>query len=126
PSKAFSQQKEQFEKLNLDSKRKSQVIKVLNQMSIEIANILTLETLDDFEKDRRLVYNYLLATISGVLKKDASNTTRVAIFVEDKQGNLKIQEGIGFSSEGQKHLRLDIHDSVAGHTYKSGEPYISG
>ncbi len=126
PDKAFSQLNEQFNKLNADSKQKTQVIKVLHRLSVEITNLLNSETSEEYLISKRSVYLYLLSTIASVLTKEKGNSHRVAVLVDNHDGFLRIHEGVGYSPGGFKNFRVAIDDSAAGSTFKTGEPYFSG
>ncbi len=112
--------------LNEDAKQKTQVIKTLNQVSLEIANVMCSESQEEYQSNKKAVFDFILYSIGSVLTKQKSNNHRVAIFTNNGDGNLKIYEGFGFSSEGKRELRLNIDNSSAGHTYRTAEPYISG
>lgn len=116
-----------FDELNEDSKQKTAVIKLLNQVNEEISRVNVHTTYyEDFLHRKSLIYRYILHSIGSVMTKQKSNTHRVAVFIDNKDGYLKIHEGSGYSPAGLENLRLDIRTTVAGHTYTSGEKFKSG
>ncbi|MNO45388.1 GAF domain protein [compost metagenome] len=127
PNDIIKQQKESFEKLNTDDLQKTQILKILNSINVEIAEALQCESIEEFESTKQHLYNLLLYSTATVLTKTKSNSHRIAIFMKDGDTNqLKIHEGQGYSNEGKTHLRLDVNNSAAGKVFTSGEPYISG
>jgi len=126
PNRIVQEQNEMIRNLNEDSKQKSHVLKILNQMILETINVSVSKSYDEFLQNRKAVYEYILHSIGVVLTKNKSNSHRVAIFVDNKDGYLKIHEGLGYSSEGRKHLRLKIDDSAAGYVFRTGSIYNSG
>ncbi|WP_400162818.1 GAF domain-containing protein [Brevibacillus sp. TJ4] len=124
PNETVEQLKRDFESLNQDDKQKTQILKLLNQLTVEIANVICNATNEEFLEIRKSIYEYLLPGIGIVLTKQKGNNHRVAIFVQDGD-TLRIHQGIGYSSEGKRHLRLAM-DSSAGYTFTTGEIYFSG
>jgi transcriptional regulator with GAF, ATPase, and Fis domain len=127
PNRIVEQQKTAFDNLNEDAKQKAQVIKILNQVAIETARVLNSDTGEEYIRNKKSVYDYILYSIGVVITKQKSNNHRVAIFVKDTGGqHLLVHEGVGYSSEGKLKLRLDIHNSAAGYTFRTGEIFHSG
>ncbi|KQL45862.1 hypothetical protein AN963_12590 [Brevibacillus choshinensis] len=124
PNETVEQLKKDFESLNEDDKQKTQILKLLNQLTIEIANVICNTTNEEFLETRRSIYEYLLPGIGIVLTKQKGNNHRVAIFVQEVD-TLRIHQGIGYSTEGKRNLRLSM-DSSAGHSFTTGEIYSSG
>jgi transcriptional regulator with GAF, ATPase, and Fis domain len=126
PNRVVEKQKIEFQNLNADSKQKTQIIKALNQIFQEVVNLLTSQSQVDYEQNKKALYDCILYSIGSILTKQKSDTHRVAIFIDNKDGYLRICEGFGFSSERKKQLRLKINDSAAGYTFRTGTPYYSG
>jgi len=124
--KVLEAQKVAFDNLNEDAAQKTQALKVLNQVAIEVVKAFNSQSYEEFQKQRQEIYNYLLYMIGQVLNNKKSASHRVAIFIDSGGGYLKVHEGVGYSTEGKKLLRLDISNSAAGAVYRTGEPYITG
>jgi len=117
----------EFHELNQDSKQKSKILTILNDIAIEIGNVMALTDLKAFTEQRRLIYNLVLPAITSILTKDKDNYHRVAIFVPDGgSGELRIVRGLGFSTDDIKNFKLKIANSVAGWVYKNNKCFISG
>lgn len=119
-------QKKIIENLLEDGKQKIQVIKLLDRFSVELSQILSLDSYEEFLTYKKATYEYLLYGIGSILTKSKSNSHRVAIFVPEDEKNLKMKEGVGFSAEGKQKLRLAIQNSSAGYVFRTGEIYNSG
>ncbi|MBC8080727.1 MAG: GAF domain-containing protein [Gorillibacterium sp.] len=126
PDKYLQQLKDSLRDMNEDSKQKTQVIKILNQVSVEVSKAFATKSMNEFVEIKEEIYTYLLYSIGTVLTKQKSNTHRVAIFVDDQNGYLRIHKGIGYSSDGKKKLRLSINKSAAGEVFRTGEHYLCG
>jgi transcriptional regulator with GAF, ATPase, and Fis domain len=124
PNDVVEQLKKDFESLNEDDKQKTQILKLINQLNVEIANIVCNTTNEEFFETRKSIYDYLLPGIGSILTKQKGNNHRVAIFVKDGE-ELRIHQGYGYSTEGKKNLRLAM-DSSAGYAFTTGEVYSSG
>lgn len=124
PNEIVEQLKQDFASLNEDDKQKTQILKLLNQVNVEIANMVCKSTNEDFFETRKSTYDFILPGIASILTKRKGNQHRVAIFV--KEGDqLRIHQGYGYSSEGKKNLRLAM-DTSAGYVFTTGEVYSSG
>ncbi|WP_426447527.1 GAF domain-containing protein [Paenibacillus sp. S-38] len=117
-----------FNTLNEDAKQKTQILKLLDQAYLEVSDcICTIKTMKEFNDRKADIYKLILYGMGTILTKEKANAHRTAIFVEEPgTGNLMIYEGFGFSPGGKKNLRLPIHNSAAGYTYRTGEIYSDG
>ncbi|WP_289135624.1 GAF domain-containing protein [uncultured Brevibacillus sp.] len=124
PNEIVEQLKKDFDSLNEDDKQKTQLLRLMNHLTVEISNIICNTTNEEFFETRRSIYDYLLPGIGSTITKQKRNNHRVAIFVKDGD-QLRIHQGIGYSTEGKKNLRLAM-DSSAGYAFTTGELYSSG
>ncbi|MGG1673499.1 GAF domain-containing protein [Paenibacillus sp. NRS-1783] len=125
PNQMVENQKDAFDKLNQNALQKSQILKIINNINIEITRMISCEP-NEFENNKRSLYNLVLYSVGNILTKSRENSHRVAVFINNGDGFLRISEGFGYSTDGQRNLRLDINNSAAGKVYRTGEPYISG
>jgi putative methionine-R-sulfoxide reductase with GAF domain len=126
PNELARTQREEIEKLTADSKQKSLIIKFFQQLSIEVSKAMTCRNEEACNELCEAVYQYALPGIGIMLTRQPANNHRVAIFVREGEGQLKIHQGVNFSPDGIKHLRLPLLDSAAGRVLRTGEPYFSG
>ncbi|MBG9773580.1 GAF domain-containing protein [Brevibacillus laterosporus] len=125
PNDLIEKQKKEFEKINDDAKHKTQILKLIDSLNSEVSKVIYNIHSDSYDEQKRSVYDYILPGIGIILTKQKSNNHRVAIFVPDGNGQLKIHQGVGFSPEGKKKLRLSL-ETAAGFAFKNGESYFSG
>lgn len=125
-AKLIRQYKEEKDVLNQDSKQKSLIITLTDQINREIARLMDIENKDECEKHALKVFDMVVEQIPVCLKRARSINHRCAIFVPDHQQPeyLKILEGSGFSVDGKEKLRLDM-DTLAGLAYRTGEVQYS-
>jgi len=126
PNEQIRQYQEENTKLSTESKQKTLLIKLLQQMSVEIAKAIACRTNQEFAELCKAVYQYALPGIGIVLTKQQANNHRVAVFIPHSETELKIHVAVNFSPDGMKHLRLSILDSAAGKVYRTGETYFCG
>lgn len=125
PNQMIANQSASFEKLNQNALQKSQILKILNSTNIEMSRMISYGP-TGFENNKAALYDFVLYSVGNILTKSKESTHRIAIFVDDGNGYLKVSEGLGYSIDGKRELRLEINNSVAGHVYRTGESYISG
>jgi transcriptional regulator with GAF, ATPase, and Fis domain len=126
PNDLLERYREENEQLALQSKQKTQLIKMLQQMAVEVTKAMACRSDTEFAELCQAVYQYALPGICLVLAKQKANNHRVAVFVPESDTHLKIHVAVNFSPDGMKHLRLSIADSAAGRVLQTGEPYFCG
>lgn len=122
PNAALKKAKEEFDDINKDSAQKTMIIKLLNQMSLEIPLLTQRIEPETFFSYRDSIYDYILPGILSIITKNKDDGHRIAVFIEENN-ELRIHEGIGFSPAGRENLRLPIPNSAAGRVYHTGEQY---
>lgn len=125
-TQVIEKQNKLFDQLNDDAKQKTQIIKLMDQIYLEISRAISSDTKDIFNQRKSGIFNLVLHGIGTILTKQKANSHRSAIFVPAESGTLKVHEASGFSADGKLYLRLDINDSGAGYSYRTGKPYSDG
>lgn len=129
---AFKQLKIEFDRLNSDSKQKTNVIKFVSDFNREIARLILLieqeEGNDYKEQQFKRFYAVILQSLTTVLCSCREDCNRAIIFVPDSEmeRNLRVYESTGLSSEATDSLRLPYDESFAGKVFISGESMMSG
>jgi putative methionine-R-sulfoxide reductase with GAF domain len=125
PNIEFNNLKEQFSRLNEFDILKSNVLKLLNQ------TYMTLPKLEKFKDDPvklgqqlSLFYDFFLPGILTLISKQVDDQQRIAVFIE-KDNNLKILRGNGYSLDGLKFLTLKLSNSKAGYAFINKVVYHS-
>ncbi|PTX61221.1 GAF domain-containing protein [Melghirimyces profundicolus] len=108
-----------------NSKQKSYVLHSVSTLAGEVSRILS-QPCEDFEDQRRYVYNYFLSSLLASMSGKKANNPKVCIFIDAGDGTLKVHEAAAHSPDGMRKLRLPITDSAAGHTFRTGEIFFSG
>ncbi|MFP7296227.1 GAF domain-containing protein [Neobacillus niacini] len=125
-SELIQEYKQNLEKTNADSKQKSLIMTILDQVNKEIPTLQQMKSGREFEKlvkHGRKVTDMVIEQIPLTLKSMKNINHRCAVFTPDLQmpTHLKIYEGVGFSVQGKENLRLDISSSTAGNVFTKGE-----
>lgn len=118
--------KNNFEQANIDSKQKSLIMTLIDQVNKEIPSLIRQEFMNNPLKQieyARNIMDMIIEQIPLCLKSMKNINHRCAIFIIDEKDHemLKIFEGCGYSIEGKEKLRLNINESVAGKVFTSGE-----
>ncbi|WP_438435385.1 GAF domain-containing protein [Gorillibacterium sp. sgz500922] len=121
-NETIEKQRQAFDKLNELTKQRLQIIKILNQLSVENTKYLCSGL---SVNNAKAVYACILHMIAMVMKKNW-DMPRVAVFRIDANDELYIHEGCGYSTEGKEKLRLSLNNSSAGYVFRTGEIYHSG
>lgn len=116
---------EQLKEIKEDNKQNRYVIQSISTLASEVSRILS-QPDQEFEDQRRHVYNYFLSSLLATMSGKKGNNPKVCIFVDAGDGTLKVHEAAAHSPDGMRKLRLSIADSAAGHTYRTGEIFFSG
>ncbi|BCB04728.1 GAF domain-containing protein [Bacillus sp. KH172YL63] len=125
-SELIKEYKLDLEKTMADSKQKSQIMTLMDQVNKEIPELHKLSGLSDktlLISRGRKVTDMIIEQIPLTLKSMKNIRHRCAVFAVDPDDpdNLKIFEGCGFSINGKEKLRLKIDSSIAGNVFSSGE-----
>ncbi|WP_299090318.1 GAF domain-containing protein [uncultured Metabacillus sp.] len=124
-SDLIQQYKENYEKANADSKQKSLILTLIDQVNKEIPGLISLKETDyekAIERGRKII-DMGIEQIPLCLKSIKDINHRCAVFTVDPidTSNLKIYEGCGYSIGGKENLRLKISSSIAGKVFTKGE-----
>ena len=120
--------RQQFEKINENSRQKSFIMKLINIVIDGIADLLNTNGRIDYVQKRNKLYELLLNGIISTMTCDRGNIHRVSIFTPDKniKDMLSPYKSTGFSMTEIQHIMLPLNNSVAGHVYNSKQPYWTG
>ncbi|ARK28809.1 GAF domain-containing protein [Halalkalibacter krulwichiae] len=117
--------KENLQRTSDDSKQKSIILTLIDQVNDEIKDLVSLDDqkTDLVHEHGKKVLNFTTTQVPLSLKSTKSINHRCAVFVLDEEdpSKLKIFEGCGYSIKGKEKLRLDSKESIAGKAFTSGE-----
>jgi signal transduction protein with GAF and PtsI domain len=123
-AKQIEELKFNLKKSNEDSKQKSLLLTLMDQVNKTLPELL-IRSNDVFYNNSygMRIINMLVTQIPLLMKSTKDINHRCAVFIKDPDDpeQLKIFEGCGYSIEGKENLRLKINNSIAGLVYKRGE-----
>lgn len=118
---------EEFEIVSSNSRQKSILLKLFNEILKEVAKLLLINDRTNFNDRKDRIINSTLNLIISHLTKAKDNVHRVTLFEPDKsdKNKLKAYHHCGFISIDPEDLWLPLHGSAAGNVFLTGENYIS-
>jgi putative methionine-R-sulfoxide reductase with GAF domain len=125
-SELIQKYKQNWEQSNIDSKQKSLILTLMDQVNKEIPSLHNENLVNDTVKRNehaKKIIDMIIEQIPLCLKSMKNINHRCAVFTvdHDTPNTLKIYEGCGYSIEGKNKLRLEISNSVAGKVFTTGE-----
>lgn len=124
--KLIKKYKNHFDKTDADSKQKSFVLTLMDQVNKEIPKLVELRTnLKHEELNQRAgkIIDLVVERVRLFIRSASPDSHRCAVLILDSDDplNLKIYEGSGYSIEGKEKLRLNVQKSIAGKAFTTGE-----
>ena len=118
---------EEFNIINTNSRQKSVLLKLYNEILKEVAKLLLINDRTLFNNRKERIIDSTLNLIISHLTKSKDNVHRVALFetYRSNKNNLKAYHHSGFITIDPEDLWVPLNGSAAGYVFLTGENYIS-
>ncbi|MCL6597919.1 MAG: GAF domain-containing protein [Alicyclobacillus macrosporangiidus] len=127
--RAFEDLRREYDKLNQDSKHKSDVLKHMDAVGQHAQRmfemVLSGQIGDTFDTHFQQALTFILHVIHYGVRNGKTGMSRIGIFVPDGE-DLKLLCGLGYSPRALQNLRFPISNSFVGSAFKTKEVRKTG